>query len=122
MKYAGFLEEQLAPFPSHARDKCIPYRQWKILIKSNPVYVRNNWKTILKINCRTINRYLYPWFGKSLVDEQCVRFLGIINTTTLYKLSKKLDRHLDVGAMEYMAKIIRERKYRFTRCSFETLV
>lgn len=121
MKYAKFLDEQLENFSSLDRVHCIPYRRWKMMIKCQPHFIKDHWKEILHDDCRRLNRYLYPIFRK---DHHHANFLGLVNTNTLYKICKKIDRHIgsDMNAVSHMTETIKSKKYKFTKSSLMTLI
>jgi len=109
MKYAKFLQERLQDFPDKIRKKCLPYKLWKKEISRNPISIKTSqsWKKELYNQCKRINRFIFPYpnilcFNDTNVATKTRSELCILNSYTLYKICKKLEKKLDVPALEYL--------------------
>lgn len=123
MKYAKELKAQLAEYGANIQGRCIDYRKWKKLIKTDNCLTAN-WQSMLMTDCLYVDSLLHGrmscfWFN---LEKDDVRTLSLINTNTLYKICKRLQRELNVPSMEYLNYIIRSHRFRFTKCSDETLI
>lgn len=122
MKHSRFLDEQLGVYPLDVRTECINYHKWKLWIKTEPEFLKKNWKSHIKQDCTRVENFLYPRFAASL-PESWVRHLSILNTDTFYKICKKMRKKLGFEEpLEYYRSCVNKRKYKFTSVSFVTLV
>ena len=117
MKYAKELTQKLNTYSNHIRNKCLQYIKWKKLIKTSPSYVKLNWEKILLNDCKVTETL----FNKTVKSDELLE-LSIINTNTFYKICKRLQKKLNISALDYMNFIIKSHKYRFTACSCMTLI
>lgn len=124
MKYAKELAEKLKNYSITIRNKCLSYKKWKKMIKNRPEYIIEKWQKLLNKDClKTERLFKHSCYScnktldKSLEDE-----LSIINSNTLYKICKRLQKLTNVNALEYLNSVIQSHKYTFTRCSTHTLI
>ena len=122
MKYAKTLSENLSIFPQPIRNGCINYSKWKVWMKVQPGFISRHWKSLIMKDCKRCNRFMYPYFTKSIIPDDQKFSLGLINTDTFYKICKRLDKRFDVGAFEFYKHCIKSKKFRFTSSSLVTLI
>lgn len=123
MKYAKYLINELNKYDLNIQKHCIKYKKWKKYIKYNKDYIIHTWKSKLDYECKYIDKLFYKsCFNNYNLSKNILNELSFINTNTLYKICKKLDKNLKVGSMDYLNKIIKSKKYKFTDIAFQTLI
>jgi hypothetical protein len=117
MKYAKVLNDKLKEFPDNIKNKCLPYKQWKKKISNDPIDIIETWQKQLYKQCNKINRLIFPtafnniicFSNKTDIGAKTRAELCDINSKTLYKICKKLEKKLEVPALEYIENL----KYEF---------
>lgn len=134
MKYSKRLAEQLGSYPPYIRRNCLQYKKWKKDIKTHPYYMTGCWKNKLVRECKKLDTLLYPCQNRQFhfptcsvvhtepIDPRIVRELCKINTDTMYKICKRLDKKLGINAFDYYCTLLRRNVFNFTHVSHETLV
>ena len=105
MKYNKILSSMLNGYSKTIRNKCVNYKQWKQRItywKHNKI-VPLNWKNMLTSECKRLERYLHPstclkCFCGAADD---IHTLSVINSMTMYKVCKKLEKKVGVPSMSF---------------------
>lgn len=89
------FQEQLSVYPRTVRHECIDYERWIIMIRSEPGFVKENWKSMLKADCKKIERFLFPIFTATLPDSW-IRHLSILNREILREICRQLSETLGI--------------------------
>jgi hypothetical protein len=124
MKYGKKWRQDISELPTNARQVCIHYKCWKERIANCE---RSNWSQILEEECMMVDKYIFekkfriPFLccGNMITPEAKLKMCEF-NTRTLYKVCKKLDKKLQVPAMEWYTHAIHTQKYKFVRSSQRT--
>lgn len=121
MKYAKYLMQELKKYNSKIQKHCFQYKKWKKYIKYKKEYISKKWKSKLIKECKYIDELFYTSCFNN-ISQSILNQIAFINTNTLYKICKKLDKNLKLGAMEFLNEVIKSRKYKFTDIAFDTLI
>lgn len=126
MKYAHALTKQLSKYDPYINKLCLQYKPWKKLIKYSPEYTLINWKKNIINECKNVDNLLYcnkcKCFLNKKLDNNIIEHLCFINVNTLYKICKKLQKKLNINALEYLDEIIKTRKFKFTQIAYQTII
>lgn len=130
MHFGKAWKEAIGVFPEHVQNLCIPYKTWKKWIAREPDRIKNHWQGILTKECHVVDKALFSSSRTSLFPA-CFRTslspterfdLSVLNTTTLFKICKKLQKRLDVPAMEWYTHTMAAHRFRFTQSAQKTLL
>lgn len=70
------------------------------------------WKNKLFRECRKLDALLYPSVDMP-IDSRLTSELAKMNTYTMYKICKLLDKNLDVNAYDHYCTLSRRKAFRF---------
>ena len=109
-----FIAEQLSKYPVSVRAECIDFERWFAIIRTDPEFIKDKWKDMLKYECKRIDRFLYPLFSATL-PTSWIGHLSMVNKTIFYEVCHDLYFKLGVPAIDYYDECVHRRKFKFTR-------
>lgn len=124
MKYRKLLEQKLSIYNDENIKNCIQYKYWKKQIKKNPLFVKLFWKKLINSECKKLDKYLFEDKNEVIkkLNNQKFLLLCYINCDTLYKISKKINKKLNVNSLDYYKKLCKKNIYKFLIECNETMI